>query len=70
MTKLKNLPPPDGQYTFKEHDGSIIEGNSWPSVISLVVGYRRRNGFPMGNPVEEVIRQVAKRYPELVFEAP
>lgn len=69
--KLKlGIVPPDGQYFFNERDGTRIEASSWPSLFSLVAGYRTRNGMELGNPVQEVIFQVGERHPELVFVEP
>ena len=57
-----NLYPKDG-YIFRERDGTIIRGESWPEVMRKVDQYRRLNKFPIGNVETEVTAQACSRNP-------
>ena len=61
MIKINNnLHPKDG-FWFRETDGAVIRGDSWPGVIKRVEEYRARNGYPLGDPEAEVTAQVCAR---------
>lgn len=51
-----NVHPHKG-HRFKDLDGATIVGESWPGVTARVIARRKRNGFPPGNPYEEVMAQ-------------
>lgn len=57
-----NLYPKDG-YFFKEKDGAVLRGTTWPGVMRRVEHYRRRAGYPIGNVEQEVIQQACARNP-------
>ncbi len=57
-----NLFPKDGHF-FKESDGTTIRADSLAGVVVRVVAYRRRAGYPPGNPAVEVVEQVCSRNP-------
>jgi len=61
---MKSLNPnifPKGGYFFRDSDGAKIFADSWPGVIRRVEAYRKRAGYPPGNPTDEVIAQVCAR---------
>lgn len=62
-----NMYPKDG-YFFKENDGARIFGDTWAGVIKRVVLYRRRAGYPPGDPAAEVTAQACARNPVLCQE--
>jgi hypothetical protein len=69
MKKInQNLYPKDG-YRFKDSDGATIYGDSWAGVIARVANYRKRAGYPPGNPAEEVIAQACANQPGYCSEA-
>jgi hypothetical protein len=59
-----NLYPKDG-FMFIETDGVKIFGDTWAGVVQRVILYRKRNGYPPGNPPEEVIAQACARTPAI-----
>ena len=68
---MKTLNPnvyPKGGHLFRESDGAKIYGSSWPGVIQHVIAYRKRAGYPPGDPSVEVITQACQRDPTLCQE--
>lgn len=59
-----NLFPRDG-YFYVEADGTRLVGQTWSGVVARVRDYRRRNGLPPGDPLNEVHEQACKRNPNL-----
>jgi hypothetical protein len=57
-----NLSPKSG-YFFKDKDGARIVANSWAGVIVRVQAYRKRAGYPPGDPAGEVMTQACAREP-------
>lgn len=62
-----NVYPKDGHH-FIERDGAKIVGDSWNGVIARVVRYRKRAGYPEGDPRTEVINQACQRNPIICAE--
>lgn len=62
-----NLYPKGGHY-FIEKDGAKIFGDTWAGVAARVVNYRKRAGYPPGNPTAEVNEQACQRHPEICAE--
>jgi hypothetical protein len=62
-----NLYPKDGYY-FKDRDGAKIVGANWREVIARVEDYRKRNGFALGNPEQEVHDQACEHNPAYCSE--
>lgn len=57
-----NLFPKDG-YFFRDSDGALIKGESWPNVMRRVENYRKRAGRPVGDVEGEVSTQACNRNP-------
>jgi hypothetical protein len=62
-----NLFPKDGYY-FIDRDGTRLNGENWNAVIARVADYRKRNGFPPGNPDQEVHEQACEHNPAYCSE--
>lgn len=68
MRKINpNIYPKDG-YSFTDGDGTKHVADTWAGVIKRVIRYRRRQGRPEGNVMEEVISQACQRNPGLCSE--
>lgn len=63
----QGMYPPDG-FHFIEMDGTPIKGRGWLEVERLVLAYRKRNKFPLGEPMREIMEQAAKRWPAGFWE--
>lgn len=60
---------PRSGYFFKERDGTIIRADvGWAGVIARLKNYRKRNGFPPGNPEDEVHEFACQQNPNLCTE--
>lgn len=59
-----NIHPKDG-FWFKDSDGVRITADTWAGVIVRTVAYRKRAGYPPGDPANEVIEQACARNPIL-----
>ena len=64
-----NLFPRDGYY-YKERDGAPIRSTrGWKDLAARVVDYRRRNGIPAGDPMNDINEQVCQRQPNYCTDA-
>lgn len=62
-----NVWPKSG-YTFRNSDGTVINGESWKSVIARVKAYRKRNNLPEGNADVEVHEAACRMNPTICTE--
>lgn len=67
---LNNNIYPKGGYQFKDSDGTVIHADSWAGVIKRVALYRKRAGYPPGNPQEEVVAQACAKNPVICNQDP
>ncbi len=63
-----NIFPKTEGYVFTESDGARIFGGNWEGVIARVTVYRRRAGYPPGNPRVEVMAQACAKNPGACIE--
>lgn len=60
-----NLFPKNSGYSFRDSDGTIIAGQSWPDVIGRLKWYRKHVGRPEGGAEEEVMAFACQQNPGL-----
>lgn len=59
---------PKGGYRFVENDGTVLtDTRGWRQLSQTVSSYRRRNGYPVGNPMDEIHKQVCEANPATCF---
>lgn len=63
-----NIFPKTEGYVFTESDGARIFGGSWAGVIARVAVYRKRAGYPPGDPAREVMAQACANNPGACIE--
>lgn len=49
---------------FTDSDGMVHRARDWQELILKVTAYRSRNGFPPGNPEQEIFSQICGNYPK------
>lgn len=59
-----NLHPPGG-FRFVDARGVTHVGDTLEKLVSHLASYRKRNGFPVGDPQREVEEQICDTYPHL-----
>lgn len=63
MPTINETIHPPGGYQFSEHDRTVFRSTKLAMLVEAVTYYRTKNGFPLGNPAEEIAVQMCKRYP-------
>lgn len=54
---------PSGGWFFRDASGVKHTANGFNALVTAVVQYRQRNGFPLGDPTAEVTAQLCSRTP-------
>lgn len=68
INPLQQRAPFGGHHFHENHEGEkvTIKSGTFQGVVKLLTEHRVRNGYPLGNPKEEVTRYYAENWPWMV----